>query len=241
MNDEGEVSMKRVWVAIARSVRRGVERLGINLGRQPRDGRWRIWIKSLLAIYDAPALIALDVPWWTFDAADRVERFLAGRAGARVFEWGSGASSVWLASRAGTVVSIEHDAAWAQRIATFLPHDVVLRIVPTTTASGAGVVLSRRRGEEGRDFRDYVEAIDREAGRFDLIIIDGRAREACLDRAIARLTEGGMIVFDNVDRERYRRALDAHRTSLDIEWTRGLTPSLPYPTRTALVRVVDGR
>lgn len=231
--------MKRVWVSIARGVRRVVERLGVDLGRRPGDSRRRIWLKSLFGIYDAQALIALDVPWWTFEAAEQVERFLAWRSRARVFEWGSGASSVWLSSRAATVVSIEHDEAWAQQIAPYLPANVTLRIVPTSTPSGPRVVLSRRRGEEGRDFRDYVEAIDDEEGRFDLVIIDGRAREACLGHAVGRLAPGGMIVFDNVDRERYRKALDAHRASLDIAWTRGLTPSLPYPTRTALVRVAE--
>jgi len=39
-----------------------------------------------------------------------------------------------------------------------------------------------------------------------------------------------------VDRERYRDAIAAAPVAVEVEWTRGLTPALPYPTRTALVR-----
>lgn len=233
--------IKRIWVSFARGARVLVERLGVDLRRSPRDGRTRIWLKSLVGIYDAKALIALDTPWWTFAAAERVEQFLAGRPGARVFEWGSGASSVWLSSRAGIVVSVEHDEGWSEEIAPFLPGNVTLLRVAADRQLGPDPVLSARHGEEGRDFRDYVEAIDHQVGTFDLIVIDGRAREACLDHAVGKLADGGLIVFDNVDRERYRKALNARRDRIDVEWTRGLTPSLPYPTRTAVLRVVAPR
>ena len=70
-------------------------------------------------------------------------------------------------------------------------------------------------------------------------MIDGRAREACLARAVDRLAPGGVIVFDNVDRRRYRDAIDALGDSVEVTTTRGLTPALPYPTRTALLRLVQ--
>ena len=74
-------------------------------------------------------------------------------------------------------------------------------------------------------------------GDFDLVVVDGRARNACFHRAITRLAPGGVLVFDNVDRQRYRDAIASSPVGVDVEWTRGLTPALPYPTRTALVTV----
>ena len=71
---------------------------------------------------------------------------------------------------------------------------------------------------------------------FDLIVVAGRAREACLREAGEHLVPGGLIVFDNVDRQRYLDAMAA-ATDLAVTITRGLTPCLPYPTRTALLRV----
>ena len=73
-------------------------------------------------------------------------------------------------------------------------------------------------------------------GDFDVIVIDGRAREACLAKAVDRLRPDGLIVFDNVDRQRYVDAIDTLGPRVEVVMTRGLTPALPYPTRTALLR-----
>ena len=104
---------------------------------------------------------------------------------------------------------------------------------------------SGKRGFAGLDFTDYVQAADDLAGSFDLVVVDGRAREACLTRAADRLAPEGLVVVDNVDRARYRAAIaelaarltDRRGSRVEVTWTRGLTPSLPYPTRTALLRV----
>ena len=71
------------------------------------------WARSLFAIHDIDQLARLGVPWWTFDSADRIAAFLRLRPDARIFEWGSGASTLWLAERAGSVHSVEHHAGWA--------------------------------------------------------------------------------------------------------------------------------
>ncbi|WP_147212943.1 class I SAM-dependent methyltransferase, partial [Nocardioides szechwanensis] len=204
----------------------------------PRRSRTALWVRSWLAIYDLDDLVALDAPWWTFEAADAVEHFLAGRRGARVFEWGSGASTVWLSRRGAVVHSVEHDAAWAELMADVLPPSATLRLVPAVLAGHPGTppgARSAKPGFEELDFAAYVAAIDDVPGPLDLVVIDGRARSACLDRAIGRLAPGGLIVLDNVERARYRAALARHGADLDVRWTRGRTPTLPYPTRTALV------
>ena len=94
--------------------------------------------------------------------------------------------------------------------------------------------LSGKPGYAGQTFRAYVEAIHRQEGRFDLIVIDGRARAACLERAVERLALGGLIVFDNSHRARYRRAIV--RSGFRAQVTRGLVPSLPLPDQTTLLR-----
>lgn len=231
--------MKNVYVSALRTLRRLLATLGLLalLDRWAARSRTGLWLRSLLSIYDLSDLLPYDVPWWTFSASDRVERFLAARPGARVFEWGSGASTVWLSRRAGSVTSVEHDAAWAEAVAPVLPANASVRVVPPRPASAsASPVLSDKDGFEGLDFAAYVAEVDAVPGLFDLVVVDGRARGACFDRAVSRLAPGGILVFDNVDRERYRDAIAASPVPVDVEWTRGLTPALPYPTRTALVR-----
>jgi hypothetical protein len=202
--------------------------------RSPRS-RLATWLVSLFAIHDVDGLGRLDLPWWTFDSADQVAAHLREHRGARVFEWGSGASTLWLAARAGSVHSVEHHAGWAAQLSPRLPENVTLRVVEPEV-SATPTVPSAKTGHAGLDFADYVAAIDDLAGTFDVVVIDGRAREACLARAVERLAPEGVIVFDNVDRRRYVEAIDTVSDRLVMTMTRGLTPALPYPTRTALLR-----
>ncbi|WP_210648760.1 class I SAM-dependent methyltransferase [Nocardioides sp. SYSU D00065] len=232
--------MKQLYISCVRAVGAVLRATGVMalLHRQAPGSRAATWLVSLFAIHDVDGLRRLDVPWWTFDSADLVASWLRDHPGARVFEWGSGASTLWLAARAGSVHSVEHHAGWADVLAPRLPGNVDLRVVEPTT-SGRPVVGSAKPGHAGLDFADYVAAIDDVPGEFDVIVIDGRAREACLARALQRLAPDGVIVFDNVDRRRYVDAIDqavgAAGDRLAVTMTRGLTPALPYPTRTALL------
>jgi precorrin-6B methylase 2 len=230
--------VKALYVRLFRALGAVLRRLGVLGLLQRRAPRSRVatWVLSLFAIYDVDELARLDVAWWTFDSVDRVAAFLGERPGARVFEWGSGASTLWLAARAGSVTSIEHDAAWAEVLRPKLPgHASVTVVEPEPSASP--VIGSAKPGHAGLDFSSYVAAIEATEGLFDVIVIDGRAREACLERAVERLAPDGLIVFDNVDRQRYRDALSSLGSRVDVVTSRGLTPALPYPTRTALVRL----
>lgn len=228
--------MKSLYIRVVRALGRVLRVSGaltLVRRRAPRS-RTATWLVSLFAIHDVDGLQQIDVPWWTFESADRVEEWLREHPGARVFEWGSGASTLWLASRAGIVHSVEHHPGWAGELAPRLPDNVGLRVVEAV-ASSAPVVGSAKPGHAGLDFSAYVAAIDEVPGLFDVVVIDGRAREACLARAVGRLAPGGIIVFDNVDRRRYVDAIDAMGDRLAVTMTRGLTPALPYPTRTALL------
>lgn len=229
--------MRSLYVAVMRAVAKVADLIGLTrlLDRWATRSRWGVWVRSLLAIYDPVSLIKLDVPWWTFEAGDLVAERLRARPDSRIFEWGAGASTVWLGSRAASVHSVEHDADWARTLADMLPPNATVVAVPAIPAGAGTTVTSAKKGFDGLDFGAYVEAINDTTGDFDLIVVDGRAREACLFAALDRLAPDGMIVFDNVDRERYVDAIEELGPDWEVAWTRGLTPCLPYPTRTALI------
>lgn len=196
--------------------------------------------RSLFAIHDAADLVALDVPWWTYAAAAEVDRHLAAFDGrARVLEYGSGASSVWLARRAAHVWSVEHEPGWA-RVVRSLAADAgvgdrltLLEVPPE--ASDAPRVPSGRRGERGRDYARYVAAADLVPARVDLVVVDGRARTACLEVAARRLAPGGLVLFDDSQRPRYAAGLAS--CGLVVRRHRGWAPSLPYPRESAVLRL----
>ena len=202
-----------------------------------RENRLKHWAASLPAIYDIDRLVALDVPWWTYDAIDWVENFLATRNHPEVFEWGSGASSVWLAKRAARVTSIEHDGGWLpivrDRLGAYGHAEV--RAVPADAAPVTDpLYLSHKEGYGGVTFEAYAKAIEADERQYDLIVIDGRVRAACFAHAKDRLKPGGAIVFDNTKRQRYAKPIRA--SGLPYREFSGLTPSLPHPDRTTIVR-----
>jgi hypothetical protein len=202
----------------------------------PRDRRTRHWLYSLTKVHDSRAMVDLDVPWWTYRAVDEVELWLGARPRpARVFEYGSGASTVWLARRSASVTSVEHHEEFAGLMREMLApiENASLMVRPPKPASDPEVP-SAKEGYAGQDFSAYVAAIDETDGDFDLIVVDGRARERCLDRAIPRLAPDGLIVFDNTRRRRYREAIEAAPV-VELRLP-GLTPTLPYPDQTSLLR-----
>jgi hypothetical protein len=120
------------------------------------------------------------LPWYTYPSIRFLERRVI--APLRVFEFGAGNSTRWWAERAAEVVSREHDLAWVERLRDLLDRPNV------------------RLEHEPVDSDAYVAA---PTGSFHVIVIDGRRRVECARNSLAALTEDGVIVWDNSDRERY--------------------------------------
>ena len=197
-------------------------------------GKLHRWLHSLFAIYDVERLNRLDLPWWTLEAASIIDVFLQQRPRTRVFEYGAGASTLFLARRCENLVSVEHDSLWFAAIRGMLQSkkNVDLALVEPQTTAAEPEIQSQRKGWEGLDFSCYVESLLAQDGQFDLIVIDGRCRNACLEAALSKISSDGVILFDNADRKRYRPAIEA--CELARLWTRGMTACLPYPDSTLL-------
>ncbi len=178
---------------------------------------WRRWAASLLAIHQPQRMIRLDCPWWHVEATREVAEFLAARPGARVFEYGSGASTAWLARRAGEVISVEHHADW---------HHLLSPLV----AEFSNVQLWQR--ELAGD--DYVAAIAEAGGMFDLIVVDGRRRIDCLSHALRQLKPGGIVLFDDSGRKRYRAGIA--QCGLKERQFHGRSYCVPYPDYSSILR-----
>jgi len=154
------------------------------------------------------------VPWLTFGAIHFLEDFV--RRDMRVFEYGSGVSTLFFALRGATVVSIEHDVAWSQQVrrdaaALGLTSATVLEVEPlddtgtsSTEAADPRSYISSNSEFNGKTFRAYAAAIDKFAdGEFHIILIDGRARPSCFSHALPKLAPGGIMILDNSEREHY--------------------------------------
>lgn len=203
-----------------------------------RPGSIPAHLRTLFAIHDVDDLVSLDIPWWTYGAIQTVERHLADLSGAaRVFEYGSGASTVWLGNRSKEVHSVEHHAGFAEVMRRVLgqaglSESVELLEVPAEVVVDP-VTRSRRNGDNHVDYTAYSQSITHVGGLFDLIVVDGRARVACCLAALPYLAPGGLIVFDDAQRPRYRDGIECSGLPVRRIW--GWVPSLPYPRQTALL------
>jgi len=236
------MGLKSAYVSGVRGARQVAEKTGLLARLDRSTSRTGQYVRSLFAIYDGRDLATLGVPWWTYPAIDRVEAFLTGRGDrCRVLEFGAGASTLWLARRCKEVHSVEHDAEFADQLAPLLAEypNVTVHKVAAIPAQGVPRAASQRRGYEHLDFTPYVAMADEIGGTFDLVVVDGRAREASLRAALPHLAEDGLVVFDNANRRRYRPGIDG--SGLNVEYRRGMAPCLPYPSTTALLTRAKGR
>lgn len=233
------MSLKTAYVRGVRVIRSAARSVGLLRSGKSADGsRFKRWFRSLFAIYDLDDMIRLDIPWWTFAAIDEVESFLASRPSARAFEFGSGASTIWLAKRCSHVISVEHDEAWAAFLQDHLKNypNIDHRFVAPSQAldRSSSDFRSQKTKWTQFDFRNYIEEIDKDDELYDLIVIDGRCREDCLRLASRHLKDAGMIVFDNSNRARYLAAINEMGGSR--EHFKGLAACLPYFDQTTLIR-----
>jgi hypothetical protein len=155
------------------------------------------------------------IPWYTYAAIAWLKNL--DFSGVEVFEFGSGNSTTFWASRARTVASVEDDAEWHARVSRGLPSNASCTLIP---------------GED-----EYVAAC---SSPCDVVNIDGSYRLACARASVARVRPGGMMVLDNSDwfpnTATFLR--DAGLTQVDFI---GMGPINPYAWATSVFLRDGGR
>jgi predicted O-methyltransferase YrrM len=121
------------------------------------------------------------LPWYTYPAIEFLQQLDFSQK--TVFEYGSGMSTLFWASRSRRVVSVEDDEQWIERVKSMAPPNVDLIFEP--------------------DLSKFADTIRLRHERYDVIVVDGpargRTRLKCSRAAIDRLREGGLIILDNSD------------------------------------------
>ncbi len=129
-------------------------------------------------------------PWWAESTVNLVREKISKISNLRVFEWGSGNSTLFWSKYATKVVAIEHDKEWYEKVKKRIPSNVDLRYI------------------ELKYDGDYCRAINDEDDCFDIICIDGRDRTRCALNSLNKLSNKGIIIFDNSDRTEYKDGYD---------------------------------
>lgn len=146
----------------------------------------------------------LRKPWMKYREIGVLEDLLRGLKPMRVLEYGAGYGTLHfsrLLPEGALWVALEHDLHWAARLREMAPSSRVrLHAVPPDRQDWA------LRDADGtyEDFRSYVD-FPRRYAPFDFILVDGRARESCLERAHELLAPQGIVALHDANRS-FRRA-----------------------------------
>ena len=144
------------------------------------------------------------IPWLTFLAIDWLHANLDKDM--RVFEWGSGGSTLLFTKRAGSIISIEHDEAWHRDMVGILSRDNISNCdYSLVKKNGVGVEAVN----DDVIFENYYKAIAKYPDNsFDVVVIDGKARNDCALQTPSKVKPGGIVIFDNSERESYKSGME---------------------------------
>jgi hypothetical protein len=123
------------------------------------------------------------IPWVAYPFLRFIEPKL--RTEFAIFEFGCGNSTLYYASRVKCVDAVEHDPLWFEKIRLAVPSNVSL-VLKNADGSGA-----------------YSGAALTPGRKYDLIIVDGKERVACLNSSLGALSAGGVVILDDSERTEY--------------------------------------
>jgi len=173
--------------------------------------------------YDSRSPVDRDnnpIPWVTYSFIDYIKTHLKKQFS--VFEFGSGNSTFFYAKYAGLVVSVEHDKEWYDKIVSTKPENSEMIFC-----------------ELVRD-GDYCRMPVKLEEKFDIIIVDGRDRVNCCKQAINAVSENGVIVLDDSEREFYKEGINflKNKGYKELSFS-GISPGLFYLKSTSIFYKAD--
>lgn len=146
-----------------------------------------------------------------------------------MLEWGSGGTSVWLAKTLAPsqrLVSVEHHEGWSQQVeeATREFSNYTMRHCPPSVDAELG--KNATCWEENPSALDaYINQPDIED--YDVFLVDGVARGACLMTLFARAKSGARVFLHDAHRTWYQWALRSPRITDAVLMDGGMMKNYP--------------
>ena len=198
------------------------------------------WIKSC----QESQFLKQKIPWLTFDSIDFLNTLPLSSK--KVFEWGSGGSTLFWLEKGANVVSVEHDRQWYEMIKSTISNmeNIDYKLIePETNRRRSDVsdpsdpesYLSSTSNEQS--YYKYVSIIDQyEDNYFDIVLVDGRARPSCIKHAVSKVKIGGLLILDNSDRDYYLSKTSQYLNNFQRVVYTGAVPLSPQFSETSIFK-----
>jgi SAM-dependent methyltransferase len=145
------------------------------------------WLKSRRA-KESLDRYGNPIPWFTYSSVHFFQQKL--KQSFNVLEFGSGNSTIWFANKVKNVLSIEGNPEFYEKNKNRIGkhHNVDYVLI--------------------EDDNHYFEVPLKYTNEFDIIVIDGKQRVACVKNSLKALKKGGVIIWDDTERIDYKEGFD---------------------------------
>lgn len=124
------------------------------------------------------------VPWVTLPFIHFIEKRL--ESSLTMFEFGSGYSTRYFSTHVKSIISVENDRGWFEKMSADSAVNVKILFHPVD------------------DTENYERSIIATGKQFDIVFVDGRRRVNCIKNSVGQLTNRGIVILDDSERDEYR-------------------------------------
>ena len=125
---------------------------------------------------------------WMHDREKAViEKYLHPQA--TMMEWGSGGSTVEFSKKVKKYYSVEHNLDWYSEVLKAIPSNVSLYYKTNKP------LPSNYNQSEYQHYDEYLDVVYQIGDRFDVVLIDGRARRLCALKVIPYLKPDSIVII----------------------------------------------
>ena len=155
--------------------------------------------------------MTLPLPMMRYREINIIKEVIANTNPERVLEWGCGYSTLYFSKILGdgaSWLSIDHNPHWMEKIErrNKNPNVSIHYVKPENPER-----TDEFRNGGYSDLAGYLE-FPTDMGKFDLILIDGRARKECLIKAKELVAGNGIVILHDANRVSYHEPLKEYKS-----------------------------
>lgn len=173
----------------------------------------------------------MAMPWMAYQAIEWLENYL--KPDMRVFEFGSGGSTLFFAFRVKEVYGVEHDQRWADKLNVEVSKHGLTNCHVSFCPSEKNIAYGDASNPEdyistlypNARFEAYAKTILQFPNdHFDLVSVDGVARPSCIYHALSKVKPSGCLLVDDSERKHYQTAFALMKGWMKTEFI-GVAPT----------------